>query len=317
MRQAGRYMPQYRKLRKAHSILDLCHNPELAAAITLQPVERLGVDAAIIFADILLPFEPLRLGLRFAAGEGPLIDRPIRDASDVARLPSFNVEAELGFVLDAIRLARRALPADVPLIGFAGAPFTLASYAIEGGASRTFTKTKQFMYQTPDAWHLLLSKLAELVGEYLAAQARAGAQALQLFDSWVGCLSPDDYRTYVQPHSRKALSLTKDTGVPLIHFGTGTATFLEDFAAAGGDVISIDWRIPLDAAWSRVGDRAIQGNLEPAALLAPAAERTRQVRDILKRAAGRPGHIFNLGHGVLPETDVAAVRAVVDLVHGG
>jgi len=317
MRQAGRYMPQYRKLRKAHSILDLCHSPELAAAVTLQPVERLGVDAAIIFADILLPFEPLRLGLRFAAGEGPLIDRPIRDANDVERLPSFNVEAELGFVLDAIRLARRALPADVPLIGFAGAPFTLASYAIEGGASRTFTKTKQFMYQTPDAWHLLLSKLADLVGEYLAAQARAGAQALQLFDSWVGCLSPDDYRTYVQPHSRKALSLAKGAGVPLIHFGTGTATFLEDFAAAGGDVISIDWRIPLDAAWSRLGDRAIQGNLEPAALLAPAAERTRQVRDILKRAAGRPGHIFNLGHGVLPETDVAAVRAVVDLVHGG
>ena len=317
MRQAGRYIPQYRKLRKAHSILDLCHSPELAAAVTLQPVERLGVDAAIIFADILLPFEPLRLGLRFAAGEGPLIDRPIRDANDVERLPSFNVEAELGFVLDAIRLARRALPADVPLIGFAGAPFTLASYAIEGGASRTFTKTKQFMYQTPDAWHLLLSKLADLVGEYLAAQARAGAQALQLFDSWVGCLSPDDYRTYAQPHSRKALSVAKDAGVPLIHFGTGTATFLEDFAAAGGDVISIDWRIPLDAAWSRLGDRAIQGNLEPAALLAPAAERTRQVRDILKRAAGRPGHIFNLGHGVLPETDVAAVRAVVDLVHGG
>src|SRR5690349_14160207 len=269
MRQAGRYMPEYRKLRKRHSILDLCHSPELAAEVTLQPVERLGVDAA------------------------------------------------LGYVLDAIRLARRALPADVPLIGFAGAPFTLASYAIEGGASRTFTKTKSFMYQTPDTWHLLLSKLADLVGNYLAAQARAGAQALQLFDSWVGCLSPDDYRTYVQPHSRKALALAGESHVPLIHFGTGTATFLEDFAAAGGDVVSIDWRIPLDAAWSRIGNRAIQGNLEPVALLAPAAERNRQVSAILKRAAGRPGHIFNLGHGVLPETDVAAVRAVVDLVHGG
>jgi len=317
MRQAGRYMPQYRKLRGRHSILDLCHNPELAAAVTLQPVERLGVDAAIIFADILLPFEPLRLGLSFAAGEGPHIARPIRDAAAVDRLPSFNVEAELGFVLDAIRLARRALPANVPLIGFAGAPFTLASYAIEGGASRTFTKTKQFMYQAPGTWHLLLSKLAALVGHYLAAQARAGAQALQLFDSWVGCLSPDDYRTYVQPHSRQALALAKEASVPLIHFGTGTATFLEDFAAAGGDVISVDWRIPLDAAWSRIGDRAIQGNLDPAALLAPAAERTRQVRDILARAGRRAGHIFNLGHGVLPETDVAAVRAVVDLVHGG
>lgn len=309
-------MPQYRKLRERHSILDLCHDPALAAEVTLQPVERIGVDAAIIFADILLPFEPLRLGLRFETGEGPHIDRPIRDLADVERLPAFSIDAELGFVLDAIRLARKSLPADVPLIGFAGAPFTLASYAIEGGASRTFTKTKRFMYESPDAWHLLLSKLADLVGGFLAAQVRAGAQAVQLFDSWVGCLSPDDYRTFVQPHSRKALALAKASGVPVIHFGTGTATFLEDFAAAGGDVISIDWRIPLDAAWSRIGDRAIQGNLEPAALLAPAAERTRQVRDVLKRAKGRPGHIFNLGHGVLPETDVAAVRAVVDLVHG-
>ena len=315
MRQAGRYMPQYRKLRKRYSILDLCHSAELSAEVTLQPVEHLGVDAAIIFADILLPFEPLRLGLRFEAGEGPKIDRPIRDETDVERLPEFNIDAELGYVCDAIRLARRALPADVPLIGFAGAPFTLASYAIEGGASRTFTKTKQFMYQTPDTWHLLLKKLAELVGNYLAAQARAGAQALQLFDSWVGCLSPDDYRSYVAPHSRRALSIAGAAGVPLIHFGTGTATFLEDFAGAGGDVISVDWRIPIDAAWTRIGERAIQGNLEPVALLAPKPERDRQVRDILKRAGGRPGHIFNLGHGVLPETDVAAVRAVVDLVH--
>jgi uroporphyrinogen decarboxylase len=315
MRQAGRYMAQYRKLRKRHSILDLCHRPELAAAVTLQPVERLGVDAAIIFADILLPFEPLRLGLRFQAGEGPRIDRPIRDAGDVERLPEFSIDAELGYVCDAIRLARRALPDDVPLIGFAGAPFTLASYAIEGGASRTFTKTKLFMYQAPDAWHLLMSKLAEVVGSYLAAQARAGAQALQLFDSWVGCLSPEDYRTYAAPHSKRALTLAGAANVPVIHFGTGTATFLEDFAGAGGDVIGVDWRIPLDAAWTRVGQRAIQGNLEPAALLAPGAERDRQVRAILKRAAGRPGHIFNLGHGVLPETDVDAVRAVVDLVH--
>ena len=308
-------MPQYRKLRKRYSILDLCHRPELSAEVTLQPVNQLGVDAAIIFADILLPFEPLRLGLRFEAGEGPKIDRPIRDETDVERLPEFNIDAELGYVCESIRLARRALPADVPLIGFAGAPFTLASYAIEGGASRTFTKTKQFMYQKPDTWHLLLRKLADVVGNYLAAQARAGAQALQLFDSWVGCLSPDDYRSYVAPHSRRALSIAGAAGVPLIHFGTGTATFLEDFAGAGGDVISIDWRIPIDAAWPRIGERAIQGNLEPVALLAPEAERNRQVRDILERAGGRPGHIFNLGHGVLPETDAAAVRAVVDLVH--
>ena len=316
MRQAGRYMPQYRKLRQKYSILELCRNPELAAKVTLEPVHRLGVDAAIVFADILLPFEPLRLGLTFTPGEGPRIERPIREAADVERLPTFNVEAELGFVLDTLRLVRRELADDVALIGFAGAPFTLASYAIEGGSSRTFMKTKRFMYQTPDTWHLFLSKLADMVGRFLGAQARAGAHALQLFDSWVGCLSPDDYRTYAAPYSRKALAIAREAGAPLIHFGTGTATFLEDFAAAGGDVVSVDWRIPLDAAWSRIGDRAIQGNLEPAALLAPEGERTRQVRDILKRAAGRPGHIFNLGHGVLPETDVAAVRAVVDLVHG-
>jgi uroporphyrinogen decarboxylase len=310
-------MPQYRKLRKKYSILELCRNPELAANVTLEPVHRLGVDAAIVFADILLPFEPLRLGLSFTPGEGPRIERPIRDAADVDRLPAFNVEAELGFVLDTLRHVRRELHDEVALIGFAGAPFTLASYAIEGGSSRTFTKTKRFMYQEPDTWHRLLSKLADMIGKFLAAQARAGAQALQVFDSWIGCLSPDDYRTYVLPHSRKALAMASAAGVPVIHFGTGTATFLEDFASAGGDVISIDWRIPLDAAWDRVGARAIQGNLEPALLLAPASERTRQVRDILKRAGGRPGHIFNLGHGVLPETDVAAVRAVVDLVHGG
>jgi uroporphyrinogen decarboxylase len=318
MRQAGRYMPEYRKLREQHSILDLCHTPELAAQVTLQPVERLGVDAAILFADILLPFEPLGLGLSFAAGEGPHIANPVSRQADVERLPNVDPEADLGYVLEAVRLARAALPLDIPLIGFAGAPFTLASYAIEGGSTRTFTRTKTLMYQSPDTWHLLLSKLADLVGHYLAAQARAGAQALQLFDSWVGALSPQDYRTYVLPHSRRALALAAESGVPVIHFGTGTGPFLEDFAAAGGDVIGVDWRIPLDEAWRRVGDtHALQGNLDPAALLAPAGERDRQVRDILTRAAGRPGHIFNLGHGVLPETDVAAVRAVVELVHGG
>ena len=318
MRQAGRYMPEYRKLREQHSILELCHTPELAAQVTLQPVERLGVDAAILFADILLPFEPLGLDLSFAAGEGPHIARPVGRQADVERLPPVDPEADLGYVLDAVRLARAGLPAGIPLIGFAGAPFTLASYAIEGGSTRTFTRTKTLMYQAPDTWHLLLSKLADLVGRYLAAQARAGAQALQLFDSWVGSLSPQDYRTYVLPHSRRALALAAEAGVPVIHFGTGTAPFLEDFAGAGGDVVSVDWRIPLDEAWQRIGDaRAIQGNLDPAALLAPAPERDRQVQDILARAGGRPGHIFNLGHGVLPETDVDTVRAVVELVHGG
>ncbi len=318
MRQAGRYMPEYRKLREQYSILDLCHTPELAAQVTLQPVERLGVDAAILFADILLPFEPLGLGLSFAAGEGPHIAKAVSRQADVEQLPAVDPEADLGYVLEAVRLARAALPADTPLIGFAGAPFTLASYAIEGGSTRTFTRTKTLMYQAPDTWHLLLGKLAELVGRYLAAQARAGAQALQLFDSWVGCLAPQDYRSFVLPHSRQALALAAEGGVPVIHFGTGTAPFLEDFAGAGGDVIGVDWRIPLDEAWRRSGEsRAIQGNLDPAALLAPAAERDRQVKDILARAGGRPGHIFNLGHGVLPETDVDAVRAVVEMVHGG
>jgi len=311
-------MPEYRKLREQHSILELCHTPELAAQVTLQPVERLGVDAAILFADILLPFEPLGLGLSFAAGEGPHIANRVERQADVERLPGLDPETDLGYVLEAVKLARAALPADIPLIGFAGAPFTLASYAIEGGSTRTFTRTKTLMYQAPDTWHLFLSKLAEFVGRYLAAQARAGAQALQLFDSWVGCLSPEDYRTYVLPHSRRALALAAEAGVPVIHFGTGTAPFLEEFASAGGDVISIDWRIPIDDAWRRIGEtKAVQGNLDPAALLAPPAERDARVRDILARAGGRPGHIFNLGHGVLPETDVGAVRAVVDLVHSG
>jgi uroporphyrinogen decarboxylase len=318
MRQAGRYMPEYRALRERHSILDLCHDPALAAEVTLQPVRALGVDAAILFADILLPFEPLGLGLSFATGEGPQIARPIRTAADVERLPPVDPTTALGYVLDAIRLATAQLPAGVPLIGFAGAPFTLASYAIEGGSTRTFERTKRFMYAEPAAWHVLLSRFAELVGRYLAAQARAGASALQLFDSWVGCLSPQDYRDFVAPHSRRAIELARAPGAPLIHFGTGTSEFLEDFAAAGGDVIGVDWRVPLDQAWRRIGPgRAIQGNLDPVALFGPLPELERRVRDVLAQAAGRPGHIFNLGHGVLPETPVAHVRRVVDLVHGG
>jgi len=310
-------MPEYRALREGYSILDLCHTPELAAQVTLQPV-RLGVDAAILFADILLPFEPLGLGLSFAKGEGPHIDRPIRRLADVRNLPPVDAEADLGYVLQAIRLARRELPPHLALIGFAGAPFTLASYAIEGGATRDFAHTKRFMYAEPDAWHELLRRLAEVVGQYLAAQVRAGADAVQLFDSWVGCLSPADYRDFVQPHSRRALDLARAAGAPVIHFGTGTAPFLEDFAAAGGDVIGVDWRVELDHAWTRIGGgRAIQGNLDPVALLVPGPGLDARVRDVLARAAGRPGHIFNLGHGVLPPTPVEAVQRVVELVHGG
>ena len=318
MRQAGRYLPEYRALRQKHSLLELCHKPELAAQVTLQPVERLGVDAAILFADILLPFEPLGLGLSFATGEGPQITRPIREAGQVLELPPVDPVRDLDYVLEAVRHVARALPPHIPLIGFAGAPFTLASYAIEGGATRTFTLTKRFMYAEPRAWHELMRRLAELVGGYLAAQAHAGAHALQLFDSWVGCLSPADYATYVFPHSQRALELAGSSGAPVIHFGTDTAGLLVDFARAGGDVIGVDWRIPLDAAWERIGPgHAIQGNLDPVALLAPRSELERQVRDVLARAGRRPGHIFNLGHGVLPETPVESVQAVVEWVHGG
>jgi len=317
MRQAGRYLPEYRALRARHSLLELCHDPALAAEVTLQPVRRLGVDAAILFADILLPFEPLGLGLSFASGEGPQIANPIRDAAAVHALPDVDAESALGFVLDAVRLAAGALPDDVPLIGFAGAPFTLASYAIEGGATRTFALTKRFMYTESAAWHALLARLADLAGRYLAAQAAAGARALQLFDSWVGCLSADDYRAFVLPHTRHALAVAGASGVPVIHFGTDTTAFLEDFGSAGGDVVGVDWRIGLDEARRRLGSRPVQGNLDPAALFAPADELAARVRDVLRRAGKAPGHIFNLGHGVLPETPVDAVLDVVRWVHGG
>ena len=316
MRQAGRYMPEYRALRATHSLLELCHEPALAAEVTLQPVDRLGVDAAILFADILLPFEPLGLGLSFASGEGPQIAHPIRDARAVDRLPEPEPADALGYVLEAVRVAVRKLPAAIPLIGFAGAPFTLASYAIEGGATRSFALTKRFMYEHPAAWHRLLDKLARFVGRYLAAQAAAGARALQLFDSWVGCLAPPDYREYVLPHSARALELARAGGVPLIHFGTETGGFLEDFAAAGGDVVGVDWRVPLDVAWRRVGERGIQGNLDPVACLAPLPVLEGKVRDVLARAGRRAGHIFNLGHGVLPDTPVEHLQRVVEVVHG-
>jgi uroporphyrinogen decarboxylase len=315
MRQAGRYLPEYRAIRAQASLLEICHRADLAAEVTLQPIHRLGVDAAILFADILLPFEPLGLGLSFVEGEGPLIDRPIKSAADVARLPDADPVEGLGYVLDAVREIRGALADQVPLIGFAGAPFTLASYAIEGGGTRDFVATKTFMYREPEAWHALLDRLATFVGRYLAAQAAAGAQALQLFDSWVGCLGPEDYRRYVLPHSTKALALARASGAPLIHFGTNTSTLLEAMAQAGGDVIGIDWRVPLDVAWARLPGHAIQGNLDPAALLGPRHTLEATVKDILRRAGGRAGHIFNLGHGVLQHTEPDQLRAVVDLVH--
>lgn len=313
MRQAGRYMAEYRAIRAKASILDICHDPELATEVTLQPIRAFDLDAAIIFADILLPFEPLGLGLSFRKGEGPVIARPIRSDEDVARLPAVDPERDLGHVLAAIRMAVREL-GETPLIGFAGAPFTLASYAIEGGSSRAFIETKRMMYGDARTWHAFMDRLATVVGEYLAEQVKAGARALQLFDSWVGCLGPDDYRRYVLPYSRKAIALASRAGAPIIHFGTGTATLLDAMAEAGGEVIGVDWRIPLDMAWARFPDRAIQGNLDPVALFAPREELERRVVDVLRRANGRPGHIFNLGHGILPGTPPDNVKAVVEMV---
>ena len=315
MRQAGRYMPEYQAVRASHSILEVCKTPELAAQVTLQPVERFPVDAAIIFADILLPLEPMGIRFEFAEGEGPIIRNPIRDRADVERLQVSDGSA-LAYVGDSIKQARKALSGLVPLIGFAGAPFTLASYAIEGGGSKQYLVTKQFMYREPEAWHRLMDKLARVVTNYLQLQIQAGAQAVQLFDSWVGCLSPGDYEEYVLPHVQLIFEGVRQEGVPLIHFGTGTSALLRLMRKAGGDVIGVDWRVHLDEAWATIGhDVAIQGNLDPVSLFAPLHEIERRVEDILRRAGGRPGHIFNLGHGILPNTPIEEVAATVELVH--
>jgi uroporphyrinogen decarboxylase len=315
MRQAGRYLPEYRALRARHDFLTLCKTPAAATEVTLQPIERLGVDAAILFADILLVLEPLGVGLEFTRGEGPRIARPVRSADDVSRLAPVDVPSSVGFVFETVRLVRKALADRVPLVGFAGAPFTLASYLIEGGASREFLQTKRFMRAEPAAWHALMARLAGITAEYLNGQIDAGAQAVQLFDSWVGTLSPADYREFVLPHSRAVLSRLAP-GVPTIHFGTGTATLLELMKDAGGDVIGLDWRVELGPTWDRLGaEVAVQGNLDPAILLAPVPAIRRAVGAILDGAARRPGHIFNLGHGVHQETPVDHVRALVDMVH--
>jgi len=315
MRQAGRYMAEYRALRAKYSILELCKTPELAAQVTLQPIDRFPLDAAIIFADILLPLEPMGLSLEFAAGEGPVIHNPVRNQADVERLNVID-GGELDYVAEAIRQARRALNGRVPLIGFAGAPFTLASYAIEGGSSRNYLLTKQLMYCEPKAWHQLMDKFARVITGYLRRQIKAGAQAIQLFDSWVGCLSVGDYVEYVMPHVQLIFEGLKREGVPMIHFGTGTSAMLPQMREAGGDVIGVDWRIHLDEAWATVGhDVAVQGNLDPLTLFAPLHEIERRVADILRRAGGRPGHIFNLGHGILPTTPIEHVAATIDMVH--
>jgi uroporphyrinogen decarboxylase len=315
MRQAGRYMAEYRAIREKYSLLEICYHPELAAEVTLQPVRALGVDAAILFADILLPVIPLGLGLEFAKGEGPVIDKPVHTLEDVRALNHVDTETDLGYVMEAIRILRRELNG-IPLIGFCGAPFTVASYIVEGGASREFLKTKTMMFSAPEVFHALMEKLSVVLSDYLVAQIRAGAQAVQVFDSWVGTLSPQDYETFVLPHSQKVLEAAKAENVPVIHFGTNTTTLLPLMKRAGGDVIGLDWRIPLDDGWALLGeDVAVQGNLDPALLFAPLSEIKARVHDILRRAAGRPGHIFNLGHGILQNTPVDNVKAVVDMVH--
>ncbi len=316
MRQAGRYMPEYRALRARHTLLTLCRTPELAVEVTLQPVRALGVDAAILFSDLLLPLGPLGIQFDFQAGEGPVIERPLRTRADIEALRRFEPREALGMVLEAIRTLRRELEGRVPLIGFAGAPFTLASYAIEGGHSTSFALTKSLMYTDPGTWHRLAALLADVAGDYLRAQVEAGAQALQVFDSWVGALDAADYREFVLPHVQALFARLEGTDVPVIHFGTGTGHLLDLQREAGGQVIGVDWRTPLDEGWSRAGPGVgVQGNLDPTALLGPRERLLARVDDVLRRAGGRRGHVFNLGHGILPETPVENVKAVVDHVH--
>ncbi len=313
MRQAGRYMAEYRALREKYSMLELCKTPELATQVTLQPIQH-GVDAAILFADILLPLEPMGAPFEFAKGEGPVVHKPVVDKKDVEALRVIEPLEGLGYVMETIRALKKELK--VPLIGFAGAPFTLASYLIEGGKSAHFVKTKKLMYAEPETWNALMGKLAEVVRRYLHAQIDAGADAVQLFDSWVGQLGPEDYREYVMPHVAHVLKDVEKRGVPVIHFGTGTQSLLSLQREAGGTVLGLDWRTPIEDGWSRVGhDRAIQGNMDPTALFAPRAIAEKHAKRVLDDVAGRPGHIFNLGHGILPETPVDTVKAVIDFVH--
>ena len=315
MRQAGRYMEEYRTLRAQYGFLELCKKPDLAAEITVTPVDRLKVDAAILFADILLILEPMGVGLEYSKGDGPMIHRPVRSGKDVDGLNDFDPEKELSFVYEAVKKTCAALDGRVPLIGFAGAPFTLASYLIEGAGSRNYIHTKKLYFTAPEDWHRLMQRLCQLITKYLNCQIAAGAQAVQLFDSWAGCLTPGDYEKFVLPYTRSVIAgITK--GVPVINFSTGTAGLLKQIRAAGGDVIGLDWRINLDEGWATVGhDMAVQGNLDPVALFASPKEIRRRVADVLDRVSNRPGHIFNLGHGVLPETPVDHVIAMVEAVH--
>jgi uroporphyrinogen decarboxylase len=315
MRQAGRYLQEYREIRGKLSFLELCHRPDLAAEVTVTAAERLGVDAAIIFGDILLVVEPMGVGLEFTKGDGPVIHHPVRCGADLKRLRPVDMQESLSFLFEAVRLARAALPPGIPLIGFAGAPFTLASYLIEGRGSRQYQQTKTLMYRDPAAWHALMERLSDVVSDYLNGQIAAGVQVVQLFDSWVGCLSPDDYREFVLPHTKRAIARLAP-GVPVIHFGTDTTSLLPLIREAGGNVIGLDWRVDLGEAWAGLGyEVGVQGNLDPVALFAEPDKIRRQADRILERAAKRPGHIFNLGHGILPQTPVDHLRVLIDHVH--
>jgi uroporphyrinogen decarboxylase len=316
MRQAGRYMREYKAIRKKHSLLEMFKSPNLAAEITLQPIQAFPIDAAIIFADILLPLEGMGIGIDFPQAGGIAIHNPIKSHADIEALRIPDPEDSLGYVLEALKLVRSEIDGKVPLIGFAGAPFTLASYAIEGGSSSTYVKAKNFMYRNPDGWSRLMGKLSRTILSFLRAQVRAGAQAIQIFDSWVGCLSPSDYREYVLPFMRDIFLELKKDGIPAIHFGTATAGLLPLMAEAGGDIVGVDWRIPLDRAWDSIKSGAgVQGNLDPVALMAPEDILKRRAAEILDAVDNRPGHIFNLGHGILPETPEDSVKILADFVH--
>jgi len=315
MRQAGRYLKEYRALRKKYSFLEMCKNPELAAKVTLQPIEKFGLDAAIIFSDILIPLEPMGVEFEFAKGEGPVFHHPLRQMKEVEKLRIIEPEEDTSFLMEAIRIVRKELEGKIPLIGFSGAPFTLASYIIEGGHSKNYILTKNLMYQDRPTWDALMEKLSEMLIRYLNAQIRSGVQALQIFDSWVGCLSPHDYGEYVLPYSKKVIEGIGEN-VPIIQFATSHSTLLELMKGAGGDVIGVDWRVDIGEAWGRIGyDVAIQGNLDPVVLLAPVDLIEKEVKRILDGVKGHPGHIFNLGHGILPNTPAENVAALVDMVH--
>ena len=314
MRQAGRYMPEYRAVRKQHSLLEICKKPALAAEVTITAAEILAVDAAIIFADLLLPLEVMGLPFHFSAGEGPVIEKPVRSKEDIGRL-STDHAGELGYVSEAVALVAKHFADRIPVIGFCGAPFTLASYMIEGGGSRHYVHAKKMMYNSPGDWDALMAKLVAVTTTYSAEQVRAGADAIQIFDSWVGCLSVEDYRRYVLPHVTGMVKQLQETGVPIIYFGTDSATLLPAMKETGADVVGLDWRIPLDEGWARLNHQcAVQGNLDPVLLFADWKELKSRAEGILRRAAGRPGHIFNLGHGILPETPVENVKNLARLV---